>query len=54
MQSKKVKKVNFESNQLGREGLDPGKREDKKVSVRALVTTSLVSLQCVYVQHREE
>lgn len=53
MQSKKVKKENFESNQLGREGLDPGKRENKK-SARAVVTTSLMSLQCVYVQDKEE
>lgn len=40
MQSKKVKKVNFESNQMGREGLDPGIRENKKVSARAVATTS--------------
>lgn len=26
-------------HQLGREGLDPGEREDKKVSVEAVVTT---------------
>lgn len=33
-------------NQLGREGLDPGEREDKKVSVEAIVTTSL-AFYCV-------
>ena len=47
MQSRKVERV----SQLGREGFDPGKREDKEVCVKAVVTTSLVipvlALQCV-------
>lgn len=53
MQSREVRRV----SQLGKEGFDPGKREDRAVC-ESIVTTSLVvpvllALRCVFVGDRE-